>query len=316
MSSLHYHLDHAVRLVVGAVTVWAYSHVVVIKHLVIAPISGLMLAAIVVYPYDLLVGPVPDVVTVSLWVLGTVFYVRHAVRYVSENLHAAYQSVLEDTHTAERPVERDAEVRLARLATQLGLSAPTLRVLDAAEPVAYSLEIEEPTVVISRAILDTLGGTELDAVLAHELAHLSNRDNVLMSYFVVLSLLILYLGGGDQNDRAGYERSYTGVLKPLGVPLDAVAAFVSRGREYAADRGAAHITGSPAALASALQTLDGSFTGPPRTDARLVALRAVNILPTGGLDEHARVVRTHPPTTARIERLRRLERVQERSGAG
>jgi heat shock protein HtpX len=144
-------------------------------------------------------------------------------------------------------------------------------------------------------------------VLAHELAHVRNADFRAMSW-----LLYAVVAADTFHDPDEFEASsvadwvfrwYAGAVSVL--PRVA-AGTVGRGREFAADRGAAAVTGDPAALAAALERLEGDPR--PERDARL-AFAAANVVPLydpSGL--LARTMRTHPDTGDRVRRLRAMVR--------
>ncbi len=163
-----------------------------------------------------------------------------------------------------------------------GLTRPRLLVLNSPIPnaMAFGLSPKRGIVIVSRGLLDVgLSGNELEAVLAHELTHLINRDTRLMLMASTFSLLAGWLvlaaarmvGDGLRTaDEAGWRDNEGSVEGGVGAALAAVIAFVagvtwavsfvivrslSRYREYAADRGSSLITGNPAALAQALQKI-------------------------------------------------------------
>ena len=174
---------------------------------------------------------------------------------------------------------------------------------------------ESATVVVTEGLLAELDGEELDAVLAHELAHVANRDAA-----VLTALSVPRVGARRAFERYGFNpvvALLAGVASLVGRFCTAV---VARAREYAADDGAVAITGDPAALASALATLDETVARRPPADLRAAA--AFSIVPPPW-EEHRFFDRTrrliyrgalgtHPETTDRIARLRARAERQER----
>jgi heat shock protein HtpX len=167
---------------------------------------------------------------------------------------------------------------------------------------------------VTTGLLSALDDDELDGVLAHELAHIKNRDVAVMtvaSFLSTIAFLIVRWGWlfGGRNRRGGGS-----VVVAIGVSLVVwILSFLliralSRYREFAADRGGALITGNPAALASALATIDGRMDRVPKEDLREQAeMNAFFVIPI----THrfvGRFARTHPATERRIERLQALER--------
>jgi len=208
--------------------------------------------------------------------------------------------------------------RVARLATQADVPAPAVRLVASRTPTAAAVGYRpaDSTLVVSTGLVEALDDRQLDAVLAHELAHVANRDAAVLT---ALSF-----------PRAAAHRAfYRYGLNPVVALLAGVAALtsrtctavVARAREYGADDGAVALTGDPAALASALDTLDSTIGRRPATDLRESSVAAFSIVPPPW-EEHPFFDRTrrliyrgllgtHPPTDARIERLRAVEREQE-----
>jgi heat shock protein HtpX len=164
--------------------------------------------------------------------------------------------------------------------------------------------------------MELLSPAELEGVLAHELTHVINRDVMIMtlaSFFASIASMIVqfgfFFGGGDDGDDDG--PSFLVVL------LVAMAVYVisfflmmalSRYREFAADRGAAVITGRPSALASALLKISGTMERIPQTDLRAhTEMNAFYIVPARAKQSLFNLFSTHPPMEQRIARLQRLE---------
>jgi heat shock protein HtpX len=157
---------------------------------------------------------------------------------------------------------------------------------------------------VTRGLLDALEPSEVEAVVAHELAHVAHRDAAVMT--VVGGPGAVLLSGGLRMRgwpmmMGGLAAAGVGWLGSLG------ARILSRYREFAADRGAVALTGNPAALASALTKVSHGLVAIPTRDLRTAAVMdAFHLLPVSrggrfGLPD------THPPLQARIERLQRLE---------
>jgi heat shock protein HtpX len=165
--------------------------------------------------------------------------------------------------------------------------------------------------------MELLSPAELEGVMAHELTHVINRDVLVMtlaSFFASIASMIVQFGfffggGGDGDDDDG--PSFIVVL------LVAMAVYVisfflmqalSRYREFAADRGAAVITGRPSALASALMKISGTMERIPQTDLRAHAeMNAFYIFPANAKQSLFSIFATHPPMEKRIAALERLE---------
>jgi heat shock protein HtpX len=170
------------------------------------------------------------------------------------------------------------------------------------------------TVCVTERLLDLLDPAELEAVLAHELAHIQHRDALVMtvaSFFSLVAGLLVRFG-------AQFGHAFVKVAA-LAVGLVAWAASVlllralSRYRELSADRAAALITGRPSALASALMKLDGAASQIPRKDLRKVQpVSALCIVPAGIRGRFDRIFATHPHVDRRIAALHALERDLQR----
>jgi len=212
----------------------------------------------------------------------------------------------------------DLHRRVERLSQQADLPKPTIAVADTQVPNAFATgrNKKNATVAVTTALLRSLDEDELDGVLAHELAHVKNRDVMVMTIASFLSTIAFFivrwgwlLGG---NNRQGAP-VIVAVLVSIVVWIVSFLLIraLSRYREYSADRGAALITGKPGALASALMTIDGRMDRVPEEDLRQEAeMNAFFIIPikSGFI---GKIASTHPATENRIERLRELEREME-----
>jgi heat shock protein HtpX len=201
---------------------------------------------------------------------------------------------------AEGPMLHAAVGRLAALADA---PKPRVAVIDSMVPNAFATgrAPARSTIAITRGLLAELEPPEVEAVLAHELAHVVNRDGAVMTVasFPALTLREVIRGASWK-------------LWVFGLPLMVLACLayalslglmltVSRCREYAADRGAALMTGAPEQLMSALQKIAGRMPQIPEQDLRNVAaMSAFFILPTKLRSF------THPPLDKRLARLASL----------
>jgi heat shock protein HtpX len=201
--------------------------------------------------------------------------------------------------------------RVARLAAQLDIPAPDVRLVSARTPTAMAVGYRPSTstLVVSTGLVDALDDGELDAVLAHELTHVSNRDAA-----VLTALSVPRVAARRTFDRFGANPVVVLFAAAVAATGRLCVAVVARAREYAADDGAVAVTGDPAALASALETLDDELGRRPDADLRDSAAGAFAIVPPPW-EEHPffdrvrrlvarRLLGTHPPTDRRIERLR------------
>jgi heat shock protein HtpX len=204
---------------------------------------------------------------------------------------------------------------IERLCIQADLPKPKIAVMPTSMPNAFAMgrSQKSATVCATTGIMELLSPAELEGVLAHELTHIINRDVMIMtlaSFFASIASMIVqfgfFFGGGADDDDDG-----PGVLVVI---LVAMAVYVvsfflmqalSRYREFAADRGAAVITGRPSALASALVKISGGMQRIPQQDLRTSGeLQAFFISPIGKIGG---LFSTHPPMEKRLAALQRLE---------
>jgi heat shock protein HtpX len=204
---------------------------------------------------------------------------------------------------------------IERLCIQADLPKPRVAVADMEMPNAFALgrSQKNATVACTTGIMRTLSPSELEAVMAHEISHVKHRDVLIMtiaSFFASIAAIILqfgfFFGGGDD------ENPSILVVLLVSFVVYIVSFFLmlalSRYREFAADRGAAVITGRPSALSSALVKIAGSMQRVPTRDLREAErLNAFFIVPTSVKSTVQTLFSTHPPMEKRIERLQRLE---------
>jgi heat shock protein HtpX len=223
---------------------------------------------------------------------------------------------------AKEVSEQDApelHATVSRLSQQADLPKPTVAVADTKVPNAFATGRSQShaAVCVTTGLMNTLNEDELEGVLAHELAHIKNRDMVVMTLASMLSTLAFIVvrwgwlfGGGRNRNQGGV---WVAILVSLAVWILSYLLIraLSRYREYAADRGAAAITGRPSALASALLKIDGRMDRVPKDDLREQSeMNAFFIIPikSGFV---GKLFSTHPSTENRVERLRDLERELE-----
>jgi len=205
-----------------------------------------------------------------------------------------------------------------RLAVQADLPKPKVAVANTRMPNAFALgrSPKSATVCATTGIMELLSPAELEGVMAHELTHVANRDVLVMTlagFFATIAAYIVqfgfFFGGSSSDDDDGPSFM---VLLLVSLAVYVVSFFLmqslSRYREFAADRGAAVITGRPSALASALQKISSGMQRIPQQDLRAASeLQAFFIFPAGTGKSLSNLFSTHPPMEKRIERLMRLE---------
>ena len=209
---------------------------------------------------------------------------------------------------------------IERLSQQADLPKPKIAVIDSDVPNAFATgrNQKNAAVAVTTGLMRTLNQDELDGVLAHELAHVKNRDMMVMTFASLLATIAFmvvrwgaFFGGGQNRGGKGGGGIMVAILVSLLVWIISYILIraLSRYREYSADRGAAAITGNPSALASALMKISGQMDKVPKDDMREEAeMNAFFIIPIkSGIV--GQLFSTHPPTEKRIEQLRDLERL-------
>lgn len=206
-----------------------------------------------------------------------------------------------------------------RLSQQADLPEPTVAVADSQVPNAFATGRSQRSaaVCVTTGLLAVLSQEELEGVIAHELAHIKNRDVMVMtiaSFLSTIAFLLVrwgWLFGGRRRDGGLPLAAAILISLVVWVVSFLLIRTLSRYREFAADRGGALITGNPAGLASALRTIDDGIERVPEQDLRAQAeMNAFFIVPISrGLI--ASFARTHPPTEKRIEQLQELQRELE-----
>jgi len=211
----------------------------------------------------------------------------------------------------------ELHARIERIAALVNLPKPRVAISEQPMPNAFATGRgpKSSVVAVTRGLLNRLEGPELEAVLAHEISHIKNRDVMVMtlvSFFSTVAFFILrwsmLFGGGRRRNGQGIILVYLASLATWLISFLLIRAL-SRYREYAADRGSAVITGSPSTLASALMKIAGSMQRIPQRDLREVeGMNAFFIVPAITGHSIFELFSTHPSLE---NRLRKLERMQQ-----
>ncbi len=209
---------------------------------------------------------------------------------------------------------------IERLCVQADLPKPRVAVANTRMPNAFAMgrSPKSATVCATTGIMELLSPAELEGVLAHELTHVANRDVLVMTlagFFATIAAYIvqfgfLFGGGGSYGDDDDNPSFFVLLLVSLIVYVVSFLLMqaLSRYREFAADRGAAIITGRPSALAAALTKISSGMHNIPEKDLRAASeLNAFFIFPAGVGKGIAGLFATHPPIEKRIAALARLE---------
>jgi heat shock protein HtpX len=214
-----------------------------------------------------------------------------------------------------------------RLCTMADLPKPRIALIDTDVPNAFATgrSPKHAAVAVTTGLLRRLDQQEVEAVLAHELSHIANRDVLIMtvaSFFAMLAALLtrfgLYAGmfggfGGGRRDSNNNQVPVWLIVLAVSVVTYLISYVlirtISRYREYAADRGSALITGAPENLMSALNKIASGITQIPQQDLREVAgMNAFFIVPTNWRQQVGELFMDHPPLEKRIAALSAIAR--------
>lgn len=210
------------------------------------------------------------------------------------------------------------------LATRASLPKPRVYVIDSPMPNAFATgrDPDHSAVAATTGIMQSLSRDELAGVMAHELAHIKNRDTLISSIAATIAGAITLLAefaqwglifgaiGGRDDEEGGGAGGFIGTLlliflAPIAAAIIQMA--ISRAREYSADAGGARILGDPLPLASALRRIEALANQTPvhvnPATAHQYIINPLRSEFAGGL---AGLFSTHPPTEERIRRLQEL----------
>jgi heat shock protein HtpX len=202
---------------------------------------------------------------------------------------------------------------VARLAQRASLPMPKVYIIPDASPNAFATgrNPSHAAVAATQGIMQVLSEHELEGVIAHELAHVKNRDILISSVAATIAAAIVMVAriagyaamfsGGRDDNRGGNPLAMLAmmIVAPLAAML--IQAAISRSREFAADAGGAAIAGTPYGLADALRKIDAASKRVP-LDANPATAHMFIVKPFSGAGLMS-LFSTHPPTEARIQAL-------------
>ena len=205
---------------------------------------------------------------------------------------------------------------VSRLCAMADLPKPRIAVVETAMPNAFATgrSPNNSVVAVTTGIRRQLSPAELEAVLAHELTHIKNRDVMVMTIASFLSTVAFFMvrnslffgGAGSGRGRGGIAVAFL-VSAAVWIISSLLIRSLSRYREFAADRGAAVITGQPSSLASALMKISGVMPRIPKEDLRKAeGMNAFFIIPAVSGLSIMNLLSTHPPVEKRIAALERI----------
>lgn len=207
---------------------------------------------------------------------------------------------------------------IRRLSVSAGLPMPKVYMIDEAQPNAFATgrNPEHGAVAVTTGIMNLLSREELEGVIAHELAHIKNRDILVGTIAATIAAAISYVAqmaqwamifGGRSNDEEEGGSPIVAIVMMIVGPIAAmlIQLAISRSREYGADEAGARIAGNPRYLAGALKKLDTSSRRIPlQANPATAHMFIVNPLSGGGI---AKLFSTHPPMEERIARLEAMQ---------
>ena len=213
-----------------------------------------------------------------------------------------------------------------RIVARNNLSKPRIAVINTRTPNSFATgkTPKSSIVAVTTGLMDELDAEELEGVIAHELAHIKNRDVLVLTLASIFSVMAWYLmrfgmygamfggGGSGGYGRRGNEGAAMLLILLIAV-ITWIASFliiraISRYREYVADRDGALITGKPSKLASALLKISGTMKRIPTRDLREIeGMNAFFIIPAVSGSSFTNLFSTHPPVAQRVKKLMEME---------
>jgi heat shock protein HtpX len=272
--------------------------------ILMAAMSGLFMVA------GQALGGQNGMVVALIMALGTNFFAY----WFSDKL-ALKMSRAKEANNFEAP---ELHTMVEDLAARANLPKPRIYIMPGDTPNAFATgrNPDHAAVAVTEGLLRLLKRDELEGVLAHELAHIKNRDILISSIAAVMAGAISYLatmaqwamifGGGRSDDEDGGGSLIGSIAMMIIAPIAAalIQMAISRSREYLADATGAEICGKPQDLASALKRLEEyNHQLPMQINPATAQMYIVNPLSGQAL---SRLFSTHPPIQERIRRLRDL----------
>ncbi len=211
-----------------------------------------------------------------------------------------------------------------RLVQQADIPMPRIAIINTQMPNAFATgrNPKNAVIAVTSGLLRQLSGPELEAVLAHEMTHIRNRDMVVMtmagSVAAVASWVVqmgFWFGLGDDRDRNGGGGGFAVVLLVslvVTVISQMLVLTLSRYREYAADRGSAILTGAPEQLEAALVKISGTMQRIPNRDLRDAQPLSALFIASPRREVFLELFSDHPSLEHRLARLQRISQEMAR----
>ncbi|KFE70398.1 zinc metalloprotease HtpX [Hyalangium minutum] len=211
--------------------------------------------------------------------------------------------------------------RVEELARNAQLPKPRVFIMEDPQPNAFATgrNPEHGVVAVTTGLMGLLDARELRGVIAHELAHIKNRDILVSTIAATIASAVTFLAnaagfisafaGGNQDDEqeeglSPVQSLVLALVAPIAATL--IQLGISRSREYLADRTGAEICGDPEALAQALQKLEQGAQMMPSPAARPATASLFIVNPFAGAGSILQLFSTHPSIPERVRRLRAL----------
>ena len=266
-----------------------------------------------------------QVLNVGFAAIAVIIVVIAVVQYYTSDKLALAASGAKVVSREEAP---DLHAMVERLCALADLPKPRVAVIPTDVPNAFATgrSPKHAAVAVTQGLWQRLEPQELEAVLAHELSHIANRDVLIMtlaSFFAMVAAFLTRIGlygglfGGGYSGRRD-SNGNNGVPIWLIIFVVSIVTYaisyvlirtISRYREYAADRGSALMTGAPENLMSALQKIASGITQIPQQDLREVAgMNAFFIVPTNWRTHVGELFMDHPPLEKRLAALAEISR--------
>jgi heat shock protein HtpX len=212
-----------------------------------------------------------------------------------------------------------------RIVARNSLPKPKIAIINTRMPNAFATGKgpKSSVVAVTTGLMDILNTEELEGVIAHELAHIRNRDVLVLTLASLFSTVAWYLMqfgfygglysggmgyGSNRNNNSGAMIIVIAVALLTWVVSFLIIRAISRYREFAADRGSAQMTGKPVELANALMKISGNMKNIPTRDLRQEeGLNAFFIIPALSGSTIGNLFSTHPPVQKRVQKLMEME---------
>ena len=218
-----------------------------------------------------------------------------------------------------KPINRESDPELfamvQSLASKAQIPMPKLYRYQSPQPNAFATgrNPENGIVAVSTGLLNVLNQDEVEGVLAHEIAHINNRDMLISTIAATFGTAISYLGNfffflpGGSSDEDG-TNPIAGIAMAILAPIAAIMIqmLISRSREYTADATGARLTGNPMGLANALLKIEAFYKQGPKFQPAYQQSAVAHMYISNPFTPLGQLFSTHPPTTKRVEKLKQM----------